>query len=92
MEIGNAKVSNVDNNEYGTISLARATEVSSNTVFGQVGVQLGPERLVEGAEKFGFNKNIDFDLPLATSLMPDPDEMTEWETAWAAAGEPVGEH
>ena len=24
--------------------------------------------------------------------MPDPDEMTEWETAWAAAGEPVGEH
>ena len=31
MEIGNAKVSNVDNNEYGTISLARATEVSSNT-------------------------------------------------------------
>ena len=53
MEIGNAKVSNVDNNEYGTISLARATEVSSNTVFGQVGVQLGPERRVEGAEKFG---------------------------------------
>ena len=92
MEIGNAKVSNVDNNEYGTISLARATEVSSNTVFGQVGVQLGPERLVEGAEKFGFNKKIDFDLPLATSLMPDPNEMTEWETAWAAAGEPVGEH
>ena len=92
MEIGNAKVSNVDNNEYGTISLARATEVSSNTVFGQVGVQLGPERLVEGAEKFGFNKRIDFDLPLATSLMPDPNEMTEWETAWAAAGEPVGEH
>ena len=35
---------------------------------------------------------MDFDLPVATSLMPDPDEMTEWETAWAAAGEPVGEH
>ena len=24
--------------------------------------------------------------------MPDPNEMTEWETAWASAGEPVGEH
>ena len=31
-------------------------------------------------------------MPLAKSLMPDPNEMTEWETAWAAAGEPVGEH
>ena len=26
----------------------------------------------------------DFELPLYTSLMPDPEEMTEWETAWAA--------
>ena len=24
--------------------------------------------------------------------MPDPSEMTTWETAWAACGEPVGEH
>ena len=24
--------------------------------------------------------------------MPDPDEMTTWETAWAACGQPVGEH
>ncbi len=34
---------------------------------------LGAQRLVEGAEKFGFNRSIDFNLPLATSLMPDPD-------------------
>jgi cell division protein FtsI/penicillin-binding protein 2 len=24
--------------------------------------------------------------------MPDANEMTEWETAWSAAGEPVGQH
>ena len=24
--------------------------------------------------------------------MPDPDEMTTWETAWAGVGQPVGEH
>ncbi len=92
MEIGNASITNAKDIGYGTISLARATEVSSNTVFGQLGVQIGAKRLVEGAENFGFNKKVDFDLPLATSLMPNPDEMTEWETAWAAAGEPVGEH
>ena len=88
MDIGNAPVSNVNDNDYGTISLARATEVSSNTVYGQLGVQIGAERLVSGAERFGFNESIDFDLPLATSLMPDPDEMTEWETAWRRRANP----
>ena len=48
--------------------------------------------LVKTAEDFGFDQDIEFDLPLAKSLMPKPEEMTEWETAWAAAGEPVGEH
>ena len=92
MEIGNASVTNFGNESYGTITLERATELSSNTVFGQLGVQIGSRLLVEGAEAFGFNKELDFELPTSVSLMPDPDEMTEWETAWAAAGEPVGEH
>ncbi|WP_251178135.1 FtsW/RodA/SpoVE family cell cycle protein [Adlercreutzia agrestimuris] len=92
MDIGNAPVSNFDKNDYGNITLARATELSSNTVFGQVGAELGSERLVEGADAFGFNHDIEFALPLYTSLMPNPEDMTEWETAWAAAGEPVGEN
>ncbi len=92
MDIGNAPITNAKGVGYGRITLARATELSANTAFAQLGVQLGPERLVAGAEQFGFNKDITFDLPLATSLMPKPSEMTEWETAWAACGEPVGEH
>lgn len=92
MEIGNAEVSNFGDESYGDITLQRATALSSNTVFGQLGVQIGEQLLVEGAEAFGFNKDLDFELPVVTSLMPDPDEMTEWETAWASAGEPVGEH
>jgi peptidoglycan glycosyltransferase len=92
MEIGNANVHNFNDTSYGTLTLRKAFELSSNTVFGQVGVQLGAKDLVAAAEAFGFNKALDFTLPVATSLMPDPDEMTEWETAWAAAGEPVGEH
>lgn len=92
MEVGNAEVSNFGDESYGDITLQRATALSSNTVFGQLGVQIGAQLLVEGAEAFGFNKDLDFELPVVTSLMPDPDEMTEWETAWASAGEPVGEH
>lgn len=91
MKIGNADVSNFNKADYGNLTLAQATELSSNTVFGQLGVEMGPGRLVEGAEKFGFNAEIDFPLVLYTSLMPDPADMKEWETAWAAAGEPVGE-
>ena len=92
MEIGNAKVTNFGKTDWGTITVARATEVSSNTVFGQLGGLLGSKKLVSYAEAFGFNKDLDFTLGTVKSLMPDPDEMTEWETAWAAAGEPVGEH
>ena len=91
MDIGNAAVTNFEKHNYGTISLARATELSSNVVFGQLGVQIGAENLVNYAKLFGFNMDIDFDLPLATSIMPDAKDMTTWETAWAAAGEPVGE-
>jgi len=92
MEIGGGKVTNFNDKDYGEITLARATEVSSNTVFAQVGTELGASRLVSAAEEFGFNSDLNFELPTRTSLMPDPKEMTEWETAWAAAGEPVGEH
>lgn len=92
MEIGNGDITNFNGKSYGEITLARATEVSANTVYAQLGVQMGPDMLVKTANDFGFDQQIKFDLPLAKSLMPNPDEMTEWETAWAAAGEPVGEH
>lgn len=92
MDIGNAPVTNFHERSYGQINVTRALEVSSNTVFGQIGVQLGSSRLVGAADKFGFDHKIDFDIPVVESVMPKPAEMTEWETAWAAAGEPVGEH
>lgn len=92
MDIGNAPVTNYNEKDYGEISLARAFEVSSNTVFGQVGVDLGASRLVDATKAFGFEQKFDFEIPVATSLMPDPEEMTTWETAWAADGVPVGEH
>lgn len=92
IEIGGGELINFNSRGYGEITLARATEVSSNTVFGQLGVEIGAQALVASAESFGFNQTINYELPLATSLMPEYSEMTEWETAWAAAGQPVGQH
>jgi len=93
MEVGNATVSNFNKANYGSLTLAQATELSSNTVFGQLGVEMGADKLVAGAESFGFNKEIDFPLYTPESLMPSAEDLQKspWELAWAAAGEPVGD-
>lgn len=92
LEIGNAPITNFNNNDYGTVTVQRAFELSSNTVFAQLANQMGPSTLVATADSFGFDQKIGQDFDVAVSLMPQPSSMTEWETAWAGAGEPVGEH
>ena len=92
MEIGGAAVTNNHNADYGEVTLRDALAVSSNTAFGQVGVELGADTLVSYANAFGYGRRVGQDFTCAASLMPDPSEMTEWETAWAACGQPVGEH
>ncbi len=92
MDIGGQTVSNDHLYEYGEITLRQALAYSSNTAFGQLGVDVGPETLVSYAEAFGYGQSLGQDFSCTASLMPDPDEMTEWETAWAACGQPVGEH
>ena len=69
-----------------------ATMKSVNTVFAQLAVQMGAPALVKQADQFGFDAKVPYELPAKTSLMPDPAEMTVWETAWAGVGQPVGEH
>ena len=90
MDIGNAPVTNYDNESYGTISLQQAFAVSSNVVFGQVANEVGPSSLVQFANAFGYGQKLGQDLTSAASIMADPSLMTEWETAWAGAGQPVG--
>ncbi|MDR2956859.1 MAG: FtsW/RodA/SpoVE family cell cycle protein [Coriobacteriales bacterium] len=92
IEIGGADVTNFNLNDYGRVNLKRGFELSSNTVFGQLADQLGASRLVQAAERLGFNRAWNTDFAINPSLMPDPSEMTAWETAWAGIGQPVGEH
>ena len=91
MDIGNAPVTNHNNQAFGTISLRRAFAVSSNVVFGQVADQVGAEKLVQFAKAFGFGESLGQDFSTSASIMPDPAQMTEWELAWAGAGQPVGQ-
>jgi penicillin-binding protein A len=69
------------------ISLEEAFEVSCNTTFGQIGLDLGGERLVSQAERFGVNQAPEFDLPnVAVSRFPG-DDLDEPATAQSAIGQ-----
>lgn len=91
MEIGGADVVSIGERGHGKISLAKAFALSSNTVFGQVADGLGAEKLVATARVFGYGQQLGLDFTTAASVMPNPEEMTEWELAWAGAGQPVGQ-
>jgi peptidoglycan glycosyltransferase len=52
------------------ITLAQALQVSCNVAFGEVGLRLGPQALVEQAERFGFNRDIPFQIGFAEGRLP----------------------
>ncbi len=92
IEIGGGQVTNYNMADYGELDLRTAFAYSSNTVFGQLATQIGAEALVSTARAFGYGSSVGVGFTTVASLMPDPAEMTEWETAWAGAGQPVGQH
>ena len=92
ISIGGADVTNVAGEDFGTTTLRNAFTHSSNTAFGQLAVNIGASTLVDYAKAFGYGTTLGQDFHATASLMPDASEMTEWETAWAGAGQPVGQH
>ena len=91
LEIGGAEVTNYGGNDYGNLTLKEALAMSSNTAFGALGVEVGADTLVKYANAFGFGRALGQDFSCLPSIMADPSLMTEWETAWAACGQPVAQ-
>ena len=54
----------------GTITLRDALRVSCNVTFARLGVQLGAETLIRTAERFGYNREIPYELPTVKSSIP----------------------
>lgn len=92
IEIGGGTVTNYKNEDIGTVSLKEAFARSANTAFGQVATRVGAQNLVKYARAFGYGSTLGQDFTTVASIMSDPSAMSEWETAWAGAGQPVGEH
>ena len=91
MKIGDADVTNHLSANYGTVSLERAFALSSNVVFGQLATDIGADTLTQYARAFGYGQSLGQDFGTAESIIPDAGAMTEWELAWAGAGQPVGQ-
>ena len=72
MEIGGAEVANYGHNDYGEPTLREALALSSNTAFGSLGVQIGPDTLVRYARAFGYGTTLGQDFSTSISLMPNP--------------------
>ena len=70
-------VQNVDNAQYGIISLAEATTVSSNVAYAQVVLAIGPEKVVDAAHLMG----VDSTLNPVNSITLGTQEATPLEMA-----------
>jgi penicillin-binding protein A len=69
----------------GSLTLTEALEISCNTTFAGLGVELGSEKLAAEAEKFGFNEPSPYELPAATSVIPREQDVPA--TAQSAIGQ-----
>jgi peptidoglycan glycosyltransferase len=69
----------------GSLTLTEALEISCNTTFAALGVDLGSEKLAAEAEKFGFNQPSPYQLPAATSSIPAEQDVPA--TAQSAIGQ-----
>jgi penicillin-binding protein A len=68
-----------------SITLAQALEISCNTAFAGLGLQLGSRKLAGEARKFGFDAASPYQLPAATSQIPPV--MDKPSTAQSAIGQ-----
>jgi peptidoglycan glycosyltransferase len=59
------------------ITLAQALQISCNVAFGRIGLELGAEKLVEQAERFGFNQQVDLEVPYAEGSIPPAPEFAQ---------------
>jgi peptidoglycan glycosyltransferase len=59
------------------ITLAQAFQVSCNVTFGGIGLELGAEKLVQQAERFGFNQDVPFEVPFDEGSIPPAEDFAQ---------------
>ncbi|MFO7310718.1 MAG: penicillin-binding transpeptidase domain-containing protein [Bacillota bacterium] len=89
IEIGGGRVHCWRGGGHGSLTFARAVEVSCNPVFAELGgLRLGPERFYPYLKAFGFGERLGLDYPgEAAGLIPVPGQVPHGEILrWANVG------
>lgn len=81
-----APFTNAFGEDYGDLPFIDTFARSCNTTFVDQGYQLGPARLVETAESFGFNQVYDLGVPSEFGSFPRPESDTETGAASIGQG------
>jgi peptidoglycan glycosyltransferase len=87
LKIGNYTLHEINSNPLGKVNLEQAMALSSNVAFGQIGLDLGQDRLGKYFEKFGFNKELSLALPAEQSRLPKFNKLADGELAQTAIGQ-----
>ena len=66
-------------------TLRSALEISCNTAFAWLGMELGADAIGEQAQKFGFES--EFDIPMTAAISRFPTELNKPQTAMSAIGQ-----
>lgn len=84
--VGGFRITNYSNRDFGTITLVDAFKYSVNTVFAQLGLWLGPEKMKSYMLKSGFGKKTGIELEDKAGHLPENlnDPVT---LAWASVGQ-----
>ncbi len=88
--VSGKRIQNWNNASFGTVTFADVVKQSLNTGFALVGLDLGADRLIGYAKKFGFGELTGIELPGEESgLLYNPDEMVASDVATMAIGQSV---
>jgi penicillin-binding protein A len=68
------------------VQMPEALQYSCNTYFAQLAMELGPERLVDQARRFGMSGDVPFDIPFVEGEIPAPDAFEDDIPALAQSG------
>lgn len=88
LDVGNYRLSCSGDKAHGSLNIEQAFDVSCNTTFATIGLQLGSKLLTQTAKSFLFNKTFTFDdMTIYPSNFPKPKEIDDAELARDAIGQ-----
>lgn len=86
VDIDGKKIENYKRKIMGDLDIKNAFALSSNYAFATLGVSMGGNALRDEANKFGFDKAIDFDLPTTKCNFPEKN-LSKLNTGLSAIGQ-----